>query len=228
MASVKVSVLEIDGVELEYPEERLLDSLDTRFNNAGTSLVSTNAEAAIKELALLLGGDLALKPTFRVYAKGIAIGSNKSMLSLMNGSATPLKLKIQEIHIFNTQTTPVTGVVAEFSLLRMTGHSVGTVITPLANDSDDTLNANVSARTGATISGENSALLQRWLWSSDEWGVGTNDVESNDHAIGQMISDSPTPNSKAVTLNAGQGVTIKQLTNSTAGTFDLLIVFTQE
>ena len=49
MASIKVVVSEIDGVELEFPTERTLDSADTSFAATTTALVSTNTRDAIEE-----------------------------------------------------------------------------------------------------------------------------------------------------------------------------------
>lgn len=167
--------------------------------------------------------------TFVAVAQSIAIGNGKSMISLLNGSGSGVVVRIREIWIANAQTTAVTGIMAQFQLIRMTGHSVGTAITPLPHDTSDTLNVNVTARTGATIAGAASVNLKRWYWSSDEYGVGAQDVESEDHNMQNLnphyIAAGKT---RPLTIRAGEGLTINQITNSTVGTFDLYIVFTQE
>jgi hypothetical protein len=170
------------------------------------------------------------KATFRAVAQDTAIGNNKSMISLVNTTGSIVKLKIRKIYLVNSQTTAITGVISDFSLLRFTSHSGGTLITPQINDTTDTLNASITVRTGATITGEVAGALARTKYSSDEWGVGTLDVESNDH-INQVlvpIYEHSNIYTKPITLNANQGIHLKHTVNSTAGTFDIIVEFTQE
>ncbi len=167
--------------------------------------------------------------TFSVYAQSVALGNNKSMVSLVNTSGSTVKVRIKEIRIINTQTSALTGVNADFRLLRCVSHSSGTQITPEAHDTTDSLDSAVTARTGATIGTEGSAVLRRWMWSSDEWSFGAPDVESADHAMQNLWPAYDTASkTKPITLNADEGITIKQVTNSSNGTFDILVVFTQE
>lgn len=171
----------------------------------------------------------ATYPTFVAVAQTIQIGNGKSMISLLNGAGSGVVVRVREIWIANAQTTAVTGIMSEFRLLRMTGHSAGTLITPQSHDTADTLNVNVTARTGATIAGAAAVNLKRWYWSSDEYGVGAQDVESEDHNMQNLnphyIASGKT---RPLTIRAGEGLTINQITNSTVGTFDLYVVFTQE
>jgi len=51
MTIVKVGVLEIDGVELVYPEERVLDSADCLFTPGTSTLTSANSADALRELS---------------------------------------------------------------------------------------------------------------------------------------------------------------------------------
>lgn len=51
MAQIKVGVYEIDGVELGFAEERILDSSDCLFTPAPSNLVSTNSASALRELS---------------------------------------------------------------------------------------------------------------------------------------------------------------------------------
>lgn len=166
--------------------------------------------------------------TFSAYITDVAIAQNKSMISILNAGGSAVKIKIREIRVINVRTTATTGVVAEFQLLRITAHSSGTTITPISHDSTDTLNGSVTVRSAGTVT-ETAGALRRWLWSSDEWGTGATDVESFDHAFQNSLPQYKTGiKEKPFTLNAGQGLHLKEITNSTNGTFDLLIVFTQE
>ena len=167
--------------------------------------------------------------TFNLSAITIPLGNNKSMLALFNPGGSTVILKLQYLKIINNQTTNVTGVAADFRIRRITGLSAGTAVTPQSFDTSDTLGAGIIAAHNGTVAGESAADLMRYVWSSDEWGPGTADVESGDHAqqqMGYMYRNQP--EAKAITLRPGQGITIKCVTNSTAGNFDFELCFTQE
>jgi hypothetical protein len=169
--------------------------------------------------------------TFVSFATGIALGNNKSMLSITNTTGSGVNIKIREIYLVNVQTTAVTGVAGNFELRRCTSHSGGTAITAIEKmDSSDVLNANVTVRTNATITGESTTLLWRSLFSTDEWSVGSLDTEGNDHIFQTMfpIFKQSGKDTKALLLKPNEGLTVKFATNSTAGTFDIVFVFTQE
>ncbi len=74
-------------------------------------------------------------PTFYLSSQAVAIGNNKSMLSLLNAAGSGVKIKIREIYVVNAQNTAATGIISAFSTLRITGHSVGTSLTPVSYDS---------------------------------------------------------------------------------------------
>lgn len=167
------------------------------------------------------------EPTFVAVSLVTQIGNNKSMMSIVNTHAT-LRVKIKQIIIRNQQTTGIAGVMADFRLFRCTGHSAGTLVTPQARDTDDTLNAAITCRTGATIAGEAASPMDRWKWSSDDHGVGTLDQEGLDKAFMNCfpMTNITDPSEKRITLRQNQGITLKQVTNSTNGNFDIIIVFT--
>lgn len=168
-------------------------------------------------------------PTFLAYAGDVQIGNNKSMISLVNASGSTVKVKIREIKIISAQTTAVTGLISTMTLLRCTNHSAGTSLTPQAYDTTDTLSGSVTARTGATISGELAPVIRKWNWSTDEYGVGAQDIESMDHALAELLPGWGYPfGTKPFTLNANEGLTLKQIVNSTVGTFNISIIFTVE
>jgi len=62
-------------------------------------------------------------PTFIVYAQDVVIGSNKSMVSILNALGSGVNIKLREVYLVNTQNTAAAGVIADFRLLRITGHS---------------------------------------------------------------------------------------------------------
>lgn len=167
-------------------------------------------------------------PTFVAQASSVALANNKSMLSILNTSTTNV-VRLRELFLVNDQTTAVTGVIIQFNLLRMTGHSAGTSITAGLHDTNETLDAGVTIRTGGTISGEDATLYRQWKFSSDEWGAGSQDVESLQHIFQQSIPRyAPSIATKPITLRQNQGVHVKHITNTTAGSFNLIAVFTVE
>jgi hypothetical protein len=171
----------------------------------------------------------ASDPSFVVTAEGVVLGNNKSMVSLLNATGSTVVVRIREIYLTNVQIAPVTGTVAEFQLRRITGHSVGTDLTStiLAHDTNDTLNVNISARTNATVAGEGAVNIFRKLQSTDEWGVGAPDNEGFDAAVSRLLPVyKQNELCKAITLRATQGITIKCATNTTAGSFDITVLFT--
>jgi hypothetical protein len=195
-----------------------------------TALVTAAGKLLVEATLVSSGTEMvdSSKATFSVVARSVAIGNNKSMFSILNADATKL-VKIRQIKIINSQTSAVTGVIADFRILRLTGHSSGTSLTPETFDTNDSLDADITTRTGSTVAGESSTELLRYTYSSDEWGVGTLDVESSDHVMQQVAALYISKNdSKPITLRQNQGLTIKQVTSSTAGTFDIEVIFTQE
>lgn len=162
--------------------------------------------------------------TFVATAPAVSLAAGKSLLSLLNASSGVIR--VRRVYLVNVQTGAVTGVAAEFQLRRFTGHNAGSVLAPEAHDDADALDAGVTARTGATLSGEAGTYLGRQLWSSDDWGPGTLDTESSDHAA-QTLSpawrfDAPL---RPITLRTGQGLTVRCHAGA-AGTFDVSLVFT--
>jgi hypothetical protein len=214
-----------------------LTSLDSKFNTLGQKTSAFSAPFVLASdqgknvIPILSDYGLPIRPipyepeTYVLFAEAVVLGNLKSMVSIVN-SGTKI-LKIKSIKIINNQTTAITGVVAEFGLRRITGHSAGTTLTANSFDTADTL-ASVTTLTNSTVAGE-GANLMRYKFSSDEWGVGTQDVEANDH-IAQALHPVyyPQDKTKPLTLRQNQGFTIKCLTNTTAGSFDFEIIFTLE
>lgn len=191
---------------------------NTKIGNVGDRLkVDANTNPSAAELA-----------SFIIQGSEIQIGNNKSMLSIVNTTGSTVKIKIRQIKMVNSKNTSVTGVVANFEFHKFVSHSAGTSLTPIAFDSADTLSGSVTVRTGATIVSE-GAVITHYEFSTDEWGAGAIDVESNDHAIQTHGAIYTTPRfCKPITLNANEGFHIKQVVNSTVGTFDIEMIFTQE
>lgn len=173
--------------------------------------------------------------TFTVVAPAVVLGNGKSLLSLYNPSASTKVLKLREYYVRNSQTSAVTGVAAQLEVHKIVSGTAPTGGTNLTtsietHDTNDTLGAGILAGTGHTISGENTASLDIMRISSDEWGPGTLDQEGSQQTISNYLPARVKRDSAQkplVVMRAGQGVTLKCATNTTAGSFDLIFLFTQ-
>jgi hypothetical protein len=175
-------------------------------------------------------------PTFIVSATNIILGNNKSLLSLHNASAS-LIYKVQEVWLINALTTAVTGLVCNFELRRLAGNAPtgGTDLSTSGLETFDTSDATIpltsfTARSGGTVAGESTKLLYRALWSSDEWGTGSSDVESHAHTQQSLMPlwSRKDPNLRPIVLRQNQGVTIKCATNTILGLWDVFATVTLE
>lgn len=198
-------------------------------------LVGGSDGTTLRSLRVAEDRSLVTRPaeiaTFTVLATGTTVINNKSLLSIMNGVGSSVILKVMSIYIVNVQSTAVTGIVGTFELRRITGHSSGTTITAIEElDTSDSLDGDVSVKTGATVSGESSKLLWRSVFSTDEWASGSLDNEAHEHIFQTMfpVWSRPERNSKHLTLKAGEGLTVKFATSSSVGTFDVMVVLGQE
>lgn len=191
------------------------DYLPVRLTN-GSSFYEANS-----------GSTTTLNASFIAYAQDIQVGNNKSMFSIVNNSG--LVVKIRKIYVVNTLTSTTTGTEGKFNVLRISDHSGGTLITPSSYDTNDTLNASITCRTAATVASE-SSLLVNFKWSTDEWKSGAFDQEGYDHAqqLFNPIYNGESNFLKPITLRNAQGISIKFITNSTNGVFDIVVAFTQE
>lgn len=206
----------------------LRNSSGTEIGVSGSPIRIDPTGSTIQPISISAGN--TEDATFTVSAIGATVTTNGSLFSLVNTSGSTVKIKIREIRLINVQASIVIiGAADDFRLLRITGHSVGTALTVMPHDTTDTLNASVTARTGATVTGEGTVPLRRWFWSSDEWGPGAQDVESTDHTMQTLIpAYVPLPRTKPIVLNANEGITIKCVTTTLVGTFDVTVLFTQE
>jgi len=167
------------------------------------------------------------KATFSVVTTNTIIGNNKSMLAIQNTGTS--RVTIREVWIINDRTSAITGIAGDFSFIRINSFSGGTALNASLFDTNDTLPSGITIATNAIVSGEAADPLRFGTWSTDEWGPGTLDQEGLDHALQQLTPFwQQTTSGKGVVLRQNQGAHIKFATNSTAGFFNIRIVFTTE
>ena len=87
---VKVSVLEVNGLDLDFQEERSLTSDIVDYDNTVSGLLSTDTKAAIDELKALIdalgGSELIAKQRFQKHFKLNGTGTDNMKI---DGSVTP-------------------------------------------------------------------------------------------------------------------------------------------
>lgn len=175
-----------------------------------------------------LGQDRQLAAFF-FYSGDISVANNKSMASIVNASGSGKIVVVRKIKLINTQISSATGTILEFELKRITGHTGGTDITVEKADTQDVLPTQVTNKIGATVSGESTSVFMSWHLSSDDWGSGTLDVEALSTALNTALPVYlASPETKAIVLREVEGITIKCVTNSTVGTFEIMIEYTVE
>ena len=165
--------------------------------------------------------------TFRVIYDRVVPAQNKYVATLFNTSATR-KVVIRRIWLFNWQITAVTGVLLQFDIKRITARTAGSSVTPMAHDTADTLSAGITADHTST-SVTDSTLINRVFGAGEETKIGAltleNSISIND-AIAIIYAKKD--GTKGLTLRQNEGVTIKQVTNSTVGSVSAAIEFTDE
>jgi hypothetical protein len=196
----------------QVPPDSTGNKIRTRTRIVGANTVH---EQAVYQTAL---------PTYYALADAVAFAQNKHLISLLNGAGSGKVLAIKKLFLIDVQVATVTGVAIRSDFKRITAHSGGTAITPVSMDSiNPALPAEISARTGATAVTE-GALLFPLAYSNDEVGA-TQAFPSS--ILLQGLNFIPEGiETQEVRLRPGEGVTLKQITNSTVGSFSYLIVFT--
>lgn len=171
--------------------------------------------------------------TFTVMSINTTLSNNKSLISVWNPTGSGVKIKLREFYIRNPQTSAVTGVAGDFRIYRFakaTAPTGGSALTPVLHDTADAIVGSLDCRSGATdIGTEEANPLDRMIQSTDEWGPGTLDQEGAQQTIANYLPARAKRDAqvKAFTINSGQGIHLKFATNSTAGTQDIIMVFTQ-
>lgn len=161
-------------------------------------------------------------PTFYAIADAVAFAANKHHIALFNGVGSGKMVSIRKVFHINLSLSAVTGVAVRFDVKRSTAQSAGTAITPVATDTDDTLPAGITVATGATVT--EGALLYPVTTQNDELTAANTAIANY---LMQATNLQPEGvEIKELRLRPGEGMTIKQITSTTVGSFAWLVVFT--
>lgn len=166
----------------------------------------------------------AALPTYYALADNVALAANKHHLSIINATGSGKVVMVKKLFHINLQIASVTGVAARFDIKRTTAQSGGTAITPASMDSaNPSLPAQITVSTGASSVSE-STLLFPLVTQSDEVTAANTAVANYLQQGLNLILEST--ELQEVRLREGEGLTAKQITSTTVGTFAWLAAFT--
>lgn len=168
---------------------------------------------------------LAALETWVAYVDSVAFAQNKQHISIFNASGTGKVVKVRKLFAVDLQTGAVTGVVSRFDVKRITAAFAGTTATANPMDTNNAaLPAGVTVRTNGTVTEGN--LLFPWITTSEEETQLQTLSKAMYQAATNMLIEGPEV--QELTLREGQGLTVKQITNTIVGLFGWIVVFTVE
>ena len=166
----------------------------------------------------------AALPTYWVLADAVAFATNKHHLSILNAAGSGKVVALKKLFQINLQLAGITGVALRFDFKRITAHATGTLLTPESCDSTDAaLPAQITCRTNS-----GSATEGAILWP---YGCQNDEVSAGNTAVANYLSQGLNWLPEGVEmqeyrLREGEGITMKQITASSVGTFGWLLCFT--
>lgn len=163
-------------------------------------------------------------PTYYALADNVAFAANKHMISIHNATGSGKMIVLKKMFLINLSLSAVTGVALRQDVKRFSvAHTGGTAITPVSCDSvNPALPAGVTVKTGATVT--DVTLLFPIVFTNDETGATqafpTTALQAGINWLpeGQEVQE--------IRLREGEGVTIKNITSTTVGSYAYMLVFT--
>lgn len=164
------------------------------------------------------------QPTFYAYADAVAFAANKQMISIYNAAGTGKMIVLKKLFLIDLAVSAVTGVALRQDVKRFSAlHSGGTAVTPVPCDSaSPALPAGVTVKTGATVT--DVTLLFPITFSNDEVGATQGFPGSLQLAGINWFPEGV--ETQEIRLREGEGLTVKNITSTTVGSFGYLLVFT--
>lgn len=163
---------------------------------------------------------LSEEETYTAVADAVAFAANKHHITIHNATGSGVTVRIHKILPINLSLSAVTGVGVRFEVRKTASvPSAGTVITPDKFDSSNSnLPAGITVRTNATVTDGN--LLFPMALNNDE--IPLTSLNTNTQMRNIFYDDLKT---QPYVLRENEGITVKQPTSTTVGSFAWLIVF---
>lgn len=166
----------------------------------------------------------AAMPTYYALADAVAFAANKQHLSIFNNAGSNQVIAIRKLFHINLSLAAVTGVAVRFDVKKTTAQSAGTTITANSADSANPALAGVQIATNATVT--EGAILYPVITQNDETTAANTAVANYLMQFGNLALEGP--ETQEYRLRPGEGLTIKQITSTTVGSFAWLMVLTVE
>ncbi len=164
--------------------------------------------------------------TYRALSLATAVGTNKSMLGILNTASQTLR--IWRVWVY-PNVTAVTGIPIRFGLRLLSNLTAGSAVTPIKLDTNSANLSGVTCVTGGTATA--TATFFSFMMSSEELTVSS----ATNQALGALVPFSLVwdtgygdTNVEPITLLQNQGfdVVIEGGNGTLAGNFDIKIEFT--
>lgn len=166
----------------------------------------------------------AAMPTYYALADAVAFAANKQHLSIFNNAGSNQMIAIKKLFHINLSLAAVTGVAVRFDVKKTTAQSVGTAITANSADSANPALSGIQIATGATVT--EGAILYPITTQNDELTAANTAIANYLMQFGNLALEGI--EQQEYRLRPGEGMTVKQITNTTVGSFAWLMAFTVE
>jgi undecaprenyl pyrophosphate phosphatase UppP len=167
----------------------------------------------------------AAMPTYYVLADAVAFAANKHHLTIWNNAGSNQLISLKKLFHINLSLGAVTGVALRFDAKKVTAlPTAGTDITAQSADSANPALTNVTIKTNATVT--EGALMWPITTQNDELTAANTAVANYLMQLGNLAIEGV--ETQEWRLRPGEGLTIKQITSSTVGSFAWLAVVTVE
>jgi hypothetical protein len=170
------------------------------------------------------GHILGSQPSFIIQSGFQTSAQNKIYFDLFNATGSGKIVRVPMIYLFKNMAAQ-TGVAMEFTLARTTSVGTGgTALTPVKMDSvDPNLSASITARHAAAGGAASGSTLITKFYHSEETNVAAQVQEAFPFwpmpvPMGNFMQD--------IILNENEGLKLTQITNSTAGVWNCVVMFT--
>lgn len=167
------------------------------------------------------------RDTYMAWVNDAAFAGSKYHISILNAAGSGKIVKVHKLFAVNVRVATVTGGMVRFDVHKITAHSGGTAITP---EKLDTVNADlpagVTVRTAATAVTLGNRIFG-FAITGEEIGA-TMALNLGFHALAGLNLMFESERIQDMILREGEGVAVRQITSSTAGTYGWLMIFTVE
>lgn len=166
---------------------------------------------------------IASLPSYVAVADAVVPAANKHYISLFNNSGTNQTVYLQSLKLVNLSIAGVTGALMRFEVRKTTVQSAGTTLTPVLLDTRNPALSGILCATAATIT--DGALLKPVIRQSDEHTAAVGNVLP---LIEELNLLEQNDGGQSYSLRPGEGITFKQVTSVTVGSFAAILKFSVE